>query len=250
MTPRLHRAIEDAYRVFGTHRLGESLEVCHCPCCMTQTTAQSILSTPLRDLTNEQLSEYTNSAHGWSDQFLHLLPRYMELISQGERPSDLFPEHILSRFRYAPENCMTASETAALTEWLTALFEDTLCRPISSEELACALAWQNQPSWEGFGRDICEVIQIALPTPFDTSQFRMLWEECEVREANLRLASAIYFGIGAQRFHKDKLLPQVVSEASAQWHDWFAFRDHTNKLIEAFERETDPRGKEFLLLAI
>lgn len=125
-----------------------------------------------------------------------------------------------------------------------------MCRPISSEELACALARQNGPSWDGFGNDICDVIQIALPTPFDTSQFQALWEACEAREASLRMASTLYFGLGAKRFHRDSLLPEHASEAAVRWRDWFTCNDHTEKLSRAYEREVDLQVKEFLLLAI
>lgn len=250
MKPRLKDAVQNAYEAFGWRSLSAPLEVCHCESCMSAEMARSILETPLRELSNEQLSEYTNSAHDWSDQFLYLLPRYMELITQGERPTYLDPEHIFGRFRYAPENCMSPSEIAALNEWFSALFVETLYRPITSEELTCALARQNQSSWDGFGADICEIIQIALPTPFDTLQLQVIWKACEVREASLRMASTLYFGIGAQRFQKDSLLPKYASNASAQWHDWFTLKDHMEKLSQAYDRETDPQAKELLLLAI
>ncbi|WP_414471418.1 hypothetical protein [Microvirga sp. M2] len=242
--------MQAAYEAFGHHGLGQQLDVCHCESCMSAEIAESILKTPLRELSNEQLSEYTNSAHGWSDQFLYLLPRYMELITQGDRPTYLDADSIFSRFRYAPEDCLTRQEASALGDWLTVLFGETLCRPISSEELACALARQNQPSWNGFGNDACEIVQIALPTPVDTSQLRALWEGCETREATLRMASAIYFGLGARRFNRSSLLPGRPSEAAAQWYDWFTRKDHTERLSRAYERETDLLTKEFLLLAI
>lgn len=251
MTERLNAAIERAYEAFGSRRLEGRLEVCHCECCMTEEMARSIQNTPLRDLSNEQLSEYTNSAHGWSDQFLYLLPRYMELVSHGQRPTYLDADHIFSRFRYAPEHCMTGSENAAFAEWLLALFEATLCSPISVAELECAQAGRGGTSWSGFGSDLCEVIEIALPPPFDTNQLQAVWDSCKSREANLRLASTLIFGIGAQRFHDSCFfLPGRAREAATGWYEWFTLTDHTQRLSEAFEQETDSDAKEFLLAAI
>jgi hypothetical protein len=214
---------------------------------MTHEMARSIVSTPLRNLSNEQLTEYTNSAHEWSDQFLYLLPRYMELIAQGQRPTDLDAEHIFWRFRFAPTPCMTSSETAAFDEYLLALFESTLCGDISPDELECALNSQDRPSWSGFGVDVCDVIELAIPTPFDTALFQTLWNACEAQEASLRLVSAISFGIGATRFRRERPLSGPEREAKARWHEWFTLADHTEKLIKAFDRESDPRVQAFIL---
>ncbi|EIM25314.1 hypothetical protein [Microvirga lotononidis] len=250
MNSRLNNAVQNAYEAFGWRSLSGLLEVCHCECCMSEVMAESILKTPLRELSNEQLSEYTNSAHGWSDQFLTLLPRYMDLISRGERPTDLDPDHILSRFRYAPENFLTDFEFAAFSEWFMALFEEALCRTISSNELDCALSAQSKSWWEGFGNDVCEIIEIALPTPFDSTQFLKRWEACEAREANLRLASTLIFGIGAKKFRKSNHWSERAEEQAARWHSWFTLQDHTGKLGEAIERESDPKVQEFLMAAL
>jgi hypothetical protein len=217
---------------------------------MSHEVARSIISTPLRNISNEQLAEYTNSAHEWSDQFLYLLPRYMDLISQGRRPTDLDAEHILACFRYAPESCMTSSEIAAFDEGLLAQFEATLCAPIAPDELECALNSTGRSSRSGFGADICDIIEIALPTSFDTTRFQRLWNACDARDANLRLASAIYFGIGANRFRKGYSSSEHLRDARARWHDWFTLTDHTLKLGKAFETETDPRVREFFLSAM
>lgn len=250
MTPRLQNAIEKSYAAFGWRGLEAPLEVCHCSCCMTWEMSKSILTTPLRELSNEQLSEYTNSAHGWSNQFLYLMPRYMELVAKGERPTYIDADYIFSRFCFAPENCMTAAEAAALDEWLLALFEDTLCSPITPVDIDSALAQQSNPWWKGFGEDVCEIIEIALPTPFDTAQLQSLWGSCETLEANLRLAITLAFGIGAQHFTSRHVSSERVRQQAADWYEWFTLEDHTERLTRAFERATDPRAQELLLLAL
>lgn len=162
----------------------------------------------------------------------------------------LDPDHILSRFRYAPENCLTPSEAAAFSEWFIALFKETLCQPISTAELDYALASQWKPYWAGFGNDACEIVEIALPTPFDTRQLLQLWDACEEREAILRLASTLIFGIGAQKFMPSRLLTKRAQEQAVHWHHWFTLADHTEKLEKAFEREVDPKVQELLLAAM
>ena len=62
MTPRLRNAFETAYKAFGSRRLGRPMEVCRCNVGMSDEMERSILRTPLRELSREQLYEYTNSA--------------------------------------------------------------------------------------------------------------------------------------------------------------------------------------------
>ncbi len=247
---RLQDAIENAYSAFEWHRLGRNnLEVVTYMSDISEEVAQSIVKTPLRQLSNDQLSQYTNSAHDWSDQFLYLLPRYMELIARGERPSRLGTDHIFWRFKHAPENGMTPRETAAFDEWVLALFEKVLCSPIPSAELERALTSERLPWWDGFGHDVCEIVRIVLPTPFDTRRLQTLWNSCEAREANLRLAIVVAFGIGANQFN-GHFLKDRAQAGAAHWYDWFTFTNHRDKLTRAFERETDPRAQELLLAAM
>jgi hypothetical protein len=90
--PALAAVVDDAYRIFAPYRLtGAPLTVCHCDSCMTVETEQRLRTTPLREIPADLLGEYTNSAHGWSDEpvgreLRHFLPRYFELIALDEPP--------------------------------------------------------------------------------------------------------------------------------------------------------------------
>ena len=87
MSPELRAAIENAYAVFGAFgNPGGALTVCHCPSCMSEKTKAQLVATPLREIEAPLLAEYTNSAHGWSDQIRYFLPRYFELIAAGDPP--------------------------------------------------------------------------------------------------------------------------------------------------------------------
>lgn len=248
---RLREAVEEAYRVFGARdELRAPLQVCHCPSCMSEATAEGILTTPLRQLSKEQLTEYTNSAHGWSEQFLVLLPRYMELISEGEWPTYLGPESVLSRFADLPGDPLTADEHAAFATWLRILFEEALLRAIAPEELSDAENDHFGLAIAGIRYDICDIIDLALPTPFDTLRFQQIWESCDAREAALRLAATISFGISDARFRAARYRPESAQAEAARWYAWFTKTDRSKLLGRAFERETDPRAQEFLLAAM
>lgn len=67
---------------------------------MTADQQRELSETPLREIPPWLIREYTNSAHGRPnnpDEFKYLLPRYFELMEQGECPSDLCWEVALDR---------------------------------------------------------------------------------------------------------------------------------------------------------
>lgn len=99
MSPELLKAIETAYAVFAHQHPGRTLTVCHCPSCMSEEIEARLLATPLREIDAPLLAEYTNSAHGWSDQIRHFLPRYFELIAVGDPPHHFQSIVCLSRLR-------------------------------------------------------------------------------------------------------------------------------------------------------
>jgi hypothetical protein len=247
MTPRLSDAFENAYRAFGSHHLGQRMEVCRCNACMSEEMERSILRTPLRELSREQIYEYTKSTHGWSDEFLYLIPRYMELITGGEELTLFETHHVLSRFKEAPENRMSAAEEAALGEWLLALFEDRLLGPISDGKLDRAARSIGDPCFPDFlARDLAEVIEVASPTPFDTTRFQRLWEASRTREADLRLAGLIL--LATAEGWSTMAAPR---KTKALWWTWLSrFWSHDSRLVEAFDREADERAQEVFLAAL
>lgn len=94
MTPELKAIVEQAYQVFGRYRLGDTLTVCHCNCCMTLEAERLLIKTPLRSISSDLLAEYTNSAHDWDDgpvarEMRYFLPRYFELMAGGNPPDNM-----------------------------------------------------------------------------------------------------------------------------------------------------------------
>lgn len=100
--PTLREIVDDAYRVFARYPRSDSFVVCHCSCCMTEAVEAELVATPLREIPSRLLAEYSNSAHGWDDNHIladmcYLLPRYLELISADDVPSDLGIAQCLNR---------------------------------------------------------------------------------------------------------------------------------------------------------
>jgi hypothetical protein len=88
----LQAAVESAYRIFAQYRPGNTLATCRCPQCMDDETMQLLLRTPLKDIDQRLLSEYTWSANGTDDphynpdELRYFLPRYFEFIAAGIYP--------------------------------------------------------------------------------------------------------------------------------------------------------------------
>ena len=89
MDEQLRHAVENAYDAFQNAVIGQRLEVCRCAVCFggAEDAERGLVETPLRELTAAQLAVYTNSAHGWHDDMLYFLPRYLELLALGEVPA-------------------------------------------------------------------------------------------------------------------------------------------------------------------
>lgn len=96
----LRERVEAAYAA-APERVSPGLEVCDCPVCMTEEVRQAIVSSPCRDLRAGLISEYSNSAHGVPsnlNDLAALLPRYIDLMAEGEATDSLGIGVELSRF--------------------------------------------------------------------------------------------------------------------------------------------------------
>ena len=99
MDEQLRHAVENAYDAFPNAVIGQTLEVCRCVVCFggAGDAQRGLVETPLRELTAAQLAVYTNSAHGWHDDMLYFLPRYLELLALGEVPAWFETDYCLAR---------------------------------------------------------------------------------------------------------------------------------------------------------
>lgn len=138
----LGRLVDRAYAAFGVDCVSPFLEVCQCPVCMTETVRQEIIATPNRLLESRLICEYSNSAHAPSTDTADLrllLPRYMELIAQGEQVCWMDSDEVLWRFGAARvrQNFLSAGESDLVDDWgRTLILHSAWVEATDQDELA------------------------------------------------------------------------------------------------------------------
>lgn len=79
-TDAINNAIDDLYRAFDDFAM--PLRINACPCCIDDENIRRLLTTPLRDITSDDLSSYAASALltvGDIEDYWYFLPRIMEI---------------------------------------------------------------------------------------------------------------------------------------------------------------------------
>jgi hypothetical protein len=80
VTPELQKCFETLYAVFSDVTKPEAID--GCPCCIERKGVDVLLTTPLRQITPEQLTNYAASVFltvGCVEDFLYFLPRILEI---------------------------------------------------------------------------------------------------------------------------------------------------------------------------
>lgn len=84
--------IEHAYDLFSRYTISSQLDVCKI-CCITDEEEQLLIKTPLKELTELQLTNYICSARCYSEkeqqEMCYYLPRILELVSENIFPTNL-----------------------------------------------------------------------------------------------------------------------------------------------------------------
>ena len=129
-TPELQTAIEELYRVFEGYRLSANTDPC--PCCHSPEEDRRLRSKPLRNLSSEDLWQYTTDAlytWGGENEFKHFLPRILELLTLVGEPSSVFvdPECVLGKLTYSSQGKTSwhrwpTLEQAAISRYLHAVW--------------------------------------------------------------------------------------------------------------------------------
>lgn len=189
MSPELKAAVENAYRVFRRYSLSGGIVVCNCNCCVHPDNERRLIGTPLREISCALLAEYTNSAHGWdngkiADDFRYLLPRYFDLIANGEIPNNSYEAVTLRRLgdsNYA--TAWPAEEVAAIDRYFRALFEHQLVSPLVCRH------YQRTDLIDCEGADIEQTLKIIANAGGDIAPLLARWDNTDAREADLRIAA-------------------------------------------------------------
>ena len=128
-TARLSEALEAVYRTFA---LTAPTAIEGCPCCISTRRVDVLLTTPLRELSGEQLSRYVSGAFltvGGEDDFRYLLPRILE-ISVSDPANAIDPEIVIGKLALANWRAWSVSEQRVIEELLDAWFECALARDL------------------------------------------------------------------------------------------------------------------------
>ncbi len=143
----LTRIVECAYQMFKKYRLNGRLDVCTCPSCVSEESYRALLSTSLRNIPLGLLLQYQHSARLVPpnvEEFKYFLPRYLDVIAEGECPSEFGYDIALVRLGEARGQVAWPDEEVALVDryFLTVLTErlTTAVYPIELGEALCMIA--------------------------------------------------------------------------------------------------------------
>jgi hypothetical protein len=202
MLPELAAAVENAYRVFARYDLRGGVTVCRCNVCVAPEVEQQLNTVPLREISARLLTQYTESAHSFDgkveNDLRHYLPRYFELIANGDPPTNIDEETCLQRLREAdyPRNWGPV-EASAVDGFLVALLRARLLTPFDIDAMG----------YTGYGDDGAETVLCMAAyagadlAPLLAAWQGMAWQETawdreasragEARLATLHLANVI-----------------------------------------------------------
>lgn len=127
----LAEAVEGLYQAFASYPLRSDMPACSC--CTTSEQIAALLSSPLRELDEEQLEDFAFKATStWGDleDYKHFLPRILELAGTPGKSFDYGLELwlIAEKLRYNEWTDWPAPEREALEVWFMALWGEILTR--------------------------------------------------------------------------------------------------------------------------
>jgi hypothetical protein len=245
MDADLHAAIENAYRVFAAYELRGELEVCRCNSCVGPEQERLLATTPVRALSRELLSEYTHSAHGWSDrvagELRHFLPRYFELIAAHEDPCQFgtcLDRLADAAYRYD----WPKVEADAVDDFFAALFRARITASARYVDFGGVASLDDN--------DAEDVLCTAASAGVDLAPMLDVWSATQTRDADLRLAGLIASAHGTAQQASDLFRhggnrPLIVA-ATAQVFRWLSRPEIHERLEAACLRETDPTAAALL----
>jgi hypothetical protein len=130
---RTRAAVEAVYRAFSG---AVPARIEGCPCCIEARGTDILLTTPLRELSGEQLWPYVSGVFltvGGEEDFRYLLPRILEIsVSDPRNAND--PEIVLGKLALADWRSWAEGEQQALEDYIDAWFERALERDVEDAD--------------------------------------------------------------------------------------------------------------------
>jgi hypothetical protein len=185
----LHSVVEHAYTVFGSYRPGPQLMVCRCGRCVGESVEKRLLNTPLRQIPQHVLSEYTWAADAddpsaSANELRYFLPRYFELIAVGEHPCFGDPEPTLRRLGNIGFRAKwPAVEVAAIDKFFSAYL---------AHHLTQSIGWTKSQNGEPYA--FSDVANHLCVTSYGGCDIRALlaeWDNYEDSNADAHLAVTV-----------------------------------------------------------
>lgn len=245
ISENLAAAVEAAYAAFSFATIPSRLHVCRCNVCFGDDVAAeaALVRTPLRQITAEQLSEYTNSAHGWHDEMLYFLPRYFDLLAQRQSPAYLDADYALSRLSNIDWHAdWPLAQSAVVDGFFLALVSDRLANGWFHK-------WDNDPEAAMSYSEVRDVLRLAGNAGGDVGMLLARMEDTGSFKSALHIAT-LALDAGPKLF-EGKLGWHTLGEHGQRLiADWLARPDIVRQLEAAFFEAKDPAAQATFSLAV
>jgi len=247
ITDRLKVAVDEAYKVFASYPMRAPLIYCDCNVCMTPEQARALVSTPLREIPQGLMSEYTNSAHGYDreliePQFKYLLPRYLELIADCKPPGQLDIETCLDRLGSAGyRTSWAASEVEVIDAFFDAFVEANLGN----------LYLDKWPVGLRLEFDMIDVLVMVVRASGDLERVLGVFDKAPDPEAAVHMAS-MRAGVeirDGRQLYRSAFLDDCPAQA-ARIGEWLMRDSVTERILEAADLLDDPSYDDVLELGL
>ena len=130
---RLREALEAVYREFEAPAPSV---IEGCPCCISTRGTDVLLTTPLRQITGQELWRYVSGAFltvGDERDFRYLLPRILD-VSVTDPWNANYPEIVLGKLQLASWLSWSSDEQRAIEEFVDAWFEQALASDLAEAD--------------------------------------------------------------------------------------------------------------------
>lgn len=217
----LNEIVNDAYDVFSGNRPGEYLDACT-HCCMKESDADLLKSTPLREISVELLTEYQDAAKPREldkSELKYFTPRYLELVKDYSFPS-YEPLLSLNRFGYLKKSDWTQKERELLNDFASSFFKKHI----------------NSRKHPTFTTPI-EILLMFYKAKIDIQQLLSEWQNSNSVESLLhfnKLVEDLDFNIYGEPKVRDAFSDEIFNDIIS---NWLSAEQVKRKFREDIERE-------------
>lgn len=218
----LSTIVEDAYTLFASYTVGSSLDVCKV-CCVTDADEQTLLRTPLRQVSAAVLEAgyFTSARAGTSrerHELKHFLPRLLEMVTAFE-----FPVH-------SDELTFSRLDLGCTSEW--PLPERTLL-----QEFALAFFAQNLGQYPlRAGMSLAELLIMFDLGQFELSSLLSAWAAAHTQSSVLHLRDLLLYEIGFKQNGQLTLQnPFAEKHLAVEIENWLRQPEIQQQLLKQLE---------------